>query len=140
MVNQLRDAPVLDVLADPTRRAVVALLAARARPAGELAAAFPISKPALSRHLRLLRSRGVVEEYRVPRDGRLRMYRLRREPLDDLARWTRRVRGFWKDQLTAFEEFVRTEAAGRAQKRRRPQRLADRRSAHGRRRYRRPQR
>ncbi len=142
MINHFPDAPALDVLADPTRRAVLMLLATRARPAGELAAAFPISKPALSRHLRLLRSRGLVEEYRVRRDGRVRMYRLRRPPLDDLVRWTRTLQAFWKDQLTAFEEFVRTEAAGRPQKRRRPRPRTpvDRRSPHGRRRYRRPQR
>src|SRR3989304_488693 len=85
MVNHIPDAPVLDVLADPTRRAVVAMLAARPHPAGELAAACAISRPALSRHLRLLRSRDVVEEYRIPQDGRVRMYRLRREPLDDVG-------------------------------------------------------
>ena len=98
MVNQLTDAPVLDVLADPTRRAVVAMLAARPHPAGELAAACAISRPALSRHLRLLRSRGAVEEYRIPQDGRVRMYRLRREPLDDVARWAATLQSFWAHQ------------------------------------------
>src|SRR3990172_6899031 len=84
MVNHIPAAPVLDGLAAPPRRAVVAMLAARPHPAGELAAACAISRPALSRHLRLLRSRDVVEEYRIPQDGRVRMYRLRREPLDDV--------------------------------------------------------
>ena len=117
MVNQFTDAPALDLLADPTRRAVVAMLARRPRPAGELAAACAISKPALSRHLRLLRSRRIVEEYGIARDGRVRMYRLRREPLDDVARWAARLRGFWALQLTAFQRFVRTEAGQRAPRR-----------------------
>ena len=137
MVNQLPDAPVLDVLADPTRRAVVAMLAARPHPAGELAAACAISRPALSRHLRLLRSRGAVEEYRIPQDGRVRMYRLRREPLDDVARWAATLQSFWAHQLAAFAGFVRTEAGERSKAWRRPRgRIPGRRSKRdGRRRH-----
>ncbi len=129
MVNQLPDAPVLNVLADPTRRAVVAMLAQRPRPAGELAEACAMSKPGLSKHLRLLRSSGVVEEYRIPQDGRVRMYRLRREPLDEVARWVTELRTFWAHQLAAFAEYVRTEAGAQGSARRRPRgRIPGRRS------------
>lgn len=119
MVNQLPDAPALDVLADPTRRAVLTLLAVRPRAAGELAASCRISKPALSRHLRLLRARRVVEEFRIREDGRVRMYRLRREPLDEVARWTAGLQAFWAHQLAAYAEVVRREARGLKSRRRR---------------------
>lgn len=99
----------LSVLADPTRRAIVAMLAAGPRPAGELAAAFPVSKPAISRHLRLLREGQVIEERRVADDGRVRMYALRREPFDQLDAWLDQVRRFWESQLDAFRSYVESE-------------------------------
>jgi DNA-binding transcriptional ArsR family regulator len=101
---------VLDVLADPTRRAIVALLAERPRPAGEFAERFGISRPAISRHLRILRSRGLIEEHRIPQDGRVRMVRLRGEPLDDVARWAAQLQAFWTQQLQAYQEFIAAEA------------------------------
>jgi DNA-binding transcriptional ArsR family regulator len=99
----------LSVLADPTRRAIVAMLAVGPRPAGEVAAAFPVSKPAISRHLRLLREGRVIEERRVEGDGRVRMYALRREPFDQLDAWLDQVRRFWESQLDAFRRYVETE-------------------------------
>jgi DNA-binding transcriptional ArsR family regulator len=109
MVNY-SDAPVLDVLADPTRRAIVALLAERPRPAGEFAARFGISRPAVSRHLRILKSRGLVEEHRIPEDGRVRMVRLRGQPLDDMARWAAQLQAFWTQQLQAYQDFIAAKA------------------------------
>jgi DNA-binding transcriptional ArsR family regulator len=113
MVNQL---PAVDttfsVLADPTRRAIVAMLAERPRPAGELAAAFPVSKPAISRHLRLLREGELIEEQRIAADGRVRMYALRREPFQQLDDWLDGVRRFWDDQLASFRRYVESEQAG----------------------------
>ena len=60
----------LSALADPTRRRVVDLLRERPRRAGELAATFDVSAPAISRHLRVLRTRGLIEETRTPDDAR----------------------------------------------------------------------
>ena len=93
----------LSALADPTRRRVVDLLRKRPRRAGELAAAFKVSAPAMSRHLRVLRTRGLVEEERVEDDARVRVYRLRKEPFRDLQAWLAEVETFWADQLRAFK-------------------------------------
>lgn len=103
-------------LADPTRRRVVELLRQRPRRAGELAAAFRVSAPAMSRHLRVLRRRGLVEEERVDEDARVRVYRLRRERFRQLQEWLGEVETFWTDQLDAFKahaEGTRGEQAGR---------------------------
>ena len=96
----------LSALADPTRRRVVELLRERPRRAGELAAAFRVSAPAISRHLRVLRTRGLVEEERVDDDARVRVYRLRREPFDALSHWLRELESFWSDQLESFGAHV----------------------------------
>jgi DNA-binding transcriptional ArsR family regulator len=98
--------PALDdtfaALADPVRRGVVELLCEGPRRAGELADAFALSPPAMSRHLRVLRLRGLVEEERREGDARVRVYRLRRERFDELQSWLARVESFWSDQLAAF--------------------------------------
>ena len=96
----------LSALADPTRRRVVELLRERPHRAGELAAAFRVSAPALSRHLRVLRTRGRGEEERVDDDARVRLYRLRREHFDALSLWLRELESFWSDQLESFGAHV----------------------------------
>jgi DNA-binding transcriptional ArsR family regulator len=93
----------LAALADPTRRRVVELLRQRPRRAGDLARAFRVSAPAMSRHLRVLRRRGLVEEERMEDDARVRVYRLRPERFRDLQTWLREVEAFWTDQLGAFK-------------------------------------
>lgn len=115
-------APALDdtlaALADPTRRRVVDLLRQRPRRAGELARSVRTSPPAMSRHLRVLRRSGLVEEQRHPDDARLRVYRLRPERFRDLQAWLRDVESFWTDQLEAFKAHAerkgRREARGGA--------------------------
>ena len=103
----------LAALADPTRRRVVELLRERPRRAGELAAAFRVSAPAMSRHLRVLRRRGLVEEERVDEDARVRVYRLRRERFRQLQEWLGQVEAFWTDQLDAFKAHAeRTRGKG----------------------------
>ena len=107
----------LAALADPTRRRVVELLRERPRRAGELAAAFDASAPAMSRHLRVLRTRGLVEEERVADDARVRVYRLRREPFDALQLWLRELESFWSDQLESFGAHVaRRQAAAKPER------------------------
>lgn len=71
-------------LADDTRCALVDLLRERPRPVHELAAAFAISRPAISRHLRVLRNAGLIEEERV---GRENVYALKRQRLRILSLW-----------------------------------------------------
>lgn len=93
-------------LADPTRRRVIALLCGRPRRAGELSAAARTSAPAMSRHLRMLRSSGLVEESPDERDARVRVYRLRRERFAALREWVDEIEAFWVDQLGSFRAHV----------------------------------
>ena len=102
-------------LADPTRRAVVDLLAEGPRRAGALAEALSLSPPAMSRHLRVLRKARVVEEERgLEEDARVRVYRLRPEPLQALCGWVEEVSAFWGEQLAAFKEHAEGKAGGDA--------------------------
>jgi DNA-binding transcriptional ArsR family regulator len=103
----------LSALADPTRRRVVDLLRERPRRAGELADAFRVSPPAMSRHLRVLRTRGLIEEERGGDDARVRVYRLRPEPFRDLQAWLSEVESFWSGQLGAFKAHAERKARGR---------------------------
>jgi DNA-binding transcriptional ArsR family regulator len=104
MVNYLD--PAFAALTDPTRRAIVRLLSEGPRRAGELHAEFDVSKPAISRHLRILRENGLVEERRVADDGRGRLYLLRTEPLQQASGWLDEVSRAWQAQLEAFKEYV----------------------------------
>jgi DNA-binding transcriptional ArsR family regulator len=90
-------------LADPTRRGVVDLLRKRPRRAGELAEACHMSAPAMSRHLRVLRKSGLVEEDSAEEDARVRVYRLRQEPFSALRGWLDEVEAFWTAELDAFK-------------------------------------
>jgi DNA-binding transcriptional ArsR family regulator len=110
VVNQL-DA-TLAALAEPTRRRVIELLRERPRRATELAAGVGASGPAMSRHLRVLRSSGLVEEERVPHDARVHVYRLRAEPFVTLQAWLDDVHAFWTDQLGAYREHVERTRGG----------------------------
>ena len=103
----------LSALADPTRRRIVDALRKRPRRAGELASAFRMSPPAMSRHLRVLRTSGLVEEERVEHDSRVRLYRLRPEPFRDLQSWLEEVEGFWTDQLGAFKAHAERKQKGK---------------------------
>lgn len=95
-------------LADPTRRAVLDLLRAGTRPAGEIASAFPVSRPAISKHLRILRRAHLVEERR---EGRHRFYQLNPEPLKAVDSWLEQYRRFWAASLTNLKSFVESEYA-----------------------------
>jgi DNA-binding transcriptional ArsR family regulator len=96
----------LAALADPHRRKVVELLRERPRRAGELAEAAGLTPPAMSRHLRTLRLSGLVEERHDGFDARVRVYRLRPEPMADLAAWLKQTEAMWADQLTAFRAHL----------------------------------
>ena len=96
----------LAALADPTRRGVVELLRESPRRAGELAATFGLSPPAMSRHLRVLRTTGLVGEDHQGEDARVRVYRLQKEPFDALRRWLDEVASFWTLELRAFKKHA----------------------------------
>ncbi|MDP8910652.1 MAG: metalloregulator ArsR/SmtB family transcription factor [Actinomycetota bacterium] len=91
-------------LADPTRRRIVELLSEGERSAGELASEFPISRPAVSRHLRVLREHGVV---RARERAQQRLYSLDPVPLAEVDAWLARYRPFWANRLDALETELR---------------------------------
>ncbi|MBK7351529.1 MAG: winged helix-turn-helix transcriptional regulator [Gemmatimonadetes bacterium] len=95
--------PVFDAIADPTRRAILDALRARERSAGEIAGLFPVSRPAISRHLRVLRGAGLVRERRVARS---RLYRLDPAPLREVERWMAHYRVFWAARLQDLRQYL----------------------------------
>lgn len=95
-----------NALADPTRRAVLDLLRQGSQPAGRIAQAFPISRPAISKHLRLLRRAHLVQEHRL---GRHRLYHLNPAPLQAVDSWLEQYRAFWTASLTNLRAFVEAE-------------------------------
>src|SRR5580704_16024982 len=86
----------LTVLADPTRRSVFERLRGGPRAVNALAAGLPVSRPAVSQHLKALKDAGLVEERS---EGVRRIYSLRREGLMELRGW---LDSFWGDALQAF--------------------------------------
>lgn len=96
-------AKALSVLADPTRRAVFEALRAGPRSVGEIAQGLPVSRPAVSQHLKALKQANLVaDEAR----GTARIYRIHAEGLRDLRDW---LDGFWDDALASFKEFAERE-------------------------------
>jgi DNA-binding transcriptional ArsR family regulator len=100
-----RDA-AFSALADPTRRAVLDLLRAGMRPAGEIARSFTVSRPAISKHLGILRRAHLVEERR---EGRHRLYQLNPKPLKAVDSWLEQYRSFWISNLASLKAFVEAE-------------------------------
>jgi DNA-binding transcriptional ArsR family regulator len=103
----------LAALTDPTRRAVVRLLARGPQRAGELAAALAMSPASLSRHLRVLRQGGVIADDEPEHDARVRLYRLQPQALAPLHDWLAELEAFWGDQLQAFKAHAEAAAAPR---------------------------
>jgi DNA-binding transcriptional ArsR family regulator len=105
----------LEAMADPTRLRIVELLAERELSAGELAAGFDSSRPAVSRHLRVLRELGLISCRTV---AQRRIYRLEPGPLQELATWVERWRPFWANRLDALDTEVRRGRSAPSQARR----------------------
>jgi len=93
-------------LADPTRRGVIDLLREQPRRAGDLADQLGLSRPAMSRHLKVLRTSGLIEPASDEADARARVYRLLPEPFSSLRAWLDEVELFWSGQLTAFKAYA----------------------------------
>ena len=107
----------LQALAEPTRRAVVGLLRDGPQRASEIADAFAMSRQAMSRHLRVLRQAGVIQEVGSASpddDARARTYRLEAQPLADLQAWLGDVQAFWGMQMQAFRKQAERVARERA--------------------------
>jgi DNA-binding transcriptional ArsR family regulator len=90
-------------LADPIRRGILARLAEGQATVGELARPFAVSRPAISKHLRVLERAGLV---RTARDGRVSRCGLAAAPLRDAAEWVERYRKFWEDHLDSLSRYL----------------------------------
>ena len=94
---------VFGALSDGTRRAILEMLAGGDCTVGELARPFEISRPAISKHLRVLERVGLVR--RTP-EGRISRCTLDAEPLRDAADWVDRYRDFWEGRLNALSRYL----------------------------------
>ena len=104
MVTQGTAALVFEAVSDGTRRAILDLLRRQEEmPAGAIAARFPVSRPAVSRHLRVLREAGLVE---VRQDAQRRVYSLRPEPLAEIDEWLDRCRALWGQHMDALHTEI----------------------------------
>ena len=102
------DRSPFDAVADPTRRAILDHLKDGELGAGEIAERFPVSRPAIARHVRILRKAGLVSERR---DAQKRFYALRPEGLKEIDRWLEPYRLFWAARLVDLKTFVENNAA-----------------------------
>ena len=97
---------LFDALADPTRRRVLQLLGTGPKRAGELAQTARVSPPAMSRHLRILLSAGMVGDERSAADARIRLFRLRPEGLNPVRVWMDALQSEWDAQLESFRRHA----------------------------------
>jgi DNA-binding transcriptional ArsR family regulator len=98
----------LTALADPTRQRIVEMLAAGALSSGEIASRFDLSAPAVSQHLKTLKTARLV---RVHAQKQKRIYELNQEGMDEVAQWVERVRAFWNPRLDALEAALKKDAS-----------------------------
>jgi DNA-binding transcriptional ArsR family regulator len=98
---------VFRAIADPTRRKILGLLRGRRCTVGEIAANFPTSRPAISKHLRLLRSVGLVV---TRRNGTARICELNARPLRAVSDWLQAYEVFWRESLGGLKHYVEEES------------------------------
>jgi len=91
---------VFGAIADPTRRHIISMLADQPAAVHELAERFEISRPAVSKHLKVLKNASLVTEMK---QGRQRIYSTNPEPLKEVQEW---IHSFWGDRLQALKKFV----------------------------------
>jgi DNA-binding transcriptional ArsR family regulator len=99
-------ANAITALSDPTRRAVLEQLRAGPRAVGEIAARLPVSRPAVSQHLRVLKDAGLVRDRA---EGTRRLYSVNGDGLAELRAY---VNGFWDEALAAYEAAANSETEG----------------------------
>jgi DNA-binding transcriptional ArsR family regulator len=99
-------ADVFRAIADPTRRAILDRLRAGAAPVNVLAEDFAQTRPAISKHLRVLREAALVTEQR---SGRERLYQLEPQRLQRVASWVEGYRGFWLGSLENLKRYLEDE-------------------------------
>ncbi|AFY57023.1 putative transcriptional regulator [Rivularia sp. PCC 7116] len=103
MSRQCASADVFQVIADPTRRAILDLLLTGEQPVKQLAEPFAMSLPAISQHLQILCEAGLVE---MRKSGRQRLYKLKPEPLKQVSLWLTNYEQFWEQKLDALGNYL----------------------------------
>lgn len=98
-----RKTDVFQAIADPTRRQLLSMLGEREMPVTVISGHFPMSRTAVSKHLRILADAGLVKERKIGRETR---YRLEPEPLLELKRWLAYYERYWDNKLLALQRFV----------------------------------
>jgi len=104
---------IFGALADSTRRAILARLARGEATVGELAEPFDISRPAISKHLRVLENARLVR--RTP-DGRMSRCEIHAPRMREVADWVERYRALWESQLDSLERYIETKKKKREKK------------------------
>jgi DNA-binding transcriptional ArsR family regulator len=94
---------VFEVIAEPNRRAILALLASSEQSVGEIERRLGMPQPTVSKHLRVLRDAGFVE---ASVDAQRRLYRLKPEPLQEVDAWLDQFRRFWNAHIDALERYL----------------------------------
>jgi DNA-binding transcriptional ArsR family regulator len=105
-LRQQRNEAVFRAIADPTRREILAMLRGGRRTVGEIAGRFRTSRPAISKHLRVLRSAGLVV---TKSEGTTRICRLNPEPLRVLDTWLRDYQELWRESLQNLKRHVESD-------------------------------
>lgn len=100
---------VFQAIADPTRRQLLDLLSRQEMPVKEISGHFPMSRTAVSKHLHVLSSAGLVRERKVGRETR---YRLVPEPLQELQHWLSYFEQFWDNKLSMLKHYVENGESG----------------------------
>ena len=98
---------VFQAIADPTRREIIDLLAGRSLPVNEVAEQFDISRPAISKHIKILNECGVVV---IQKEGRKRYCRTDPRKIKEVAEWADRYRKFWSQRLDVLEDLLDEES------------------------------
>lgn len=100
---------VFQAIADPTRRSLLKLLGDGELPVTAISGHYPMSRTAVSKHLRILADAGLVRERKVGRETR---YRLDPEPLLELKRWLSYYERYWENKMAALKRFVESDEDG----------------------------
>ena len=101
---------VLNALSDPKRRGAIDLLRKRKLRAGELADRLDVSPQVMSRHLKILRYAGLIEDDDVEGDARVKLYALRDTAFRPLRNWLDEVEAMWSEQLDAFKTHAESKS------------------------------
>lgn len=103
MHRQLSHSDVFSAVADPTRRAILDRLRGGPAPVNDLASGFRVSRPAISKHLRVLRTARLVRE---KKEGRQRIYQLEPDRIQEVAKWAEQYRKFWHQNIASLKRHL----------------------------------